>query len=279
MPARHVRGLAAFNVDEATHTVAFERELAAPPEAVFAAWTQPAQVQRWWDPSGEPLARCDIDLRVGGTFAFVSSSHPDLPFSGTYRQIEAPELLVFEALGAVGRVSIRPSVNGTLMRVAIACTSAEHLAQFLKMGVVDGTSQTLDNLVVHVEERAPVAQAGLVSPEHHPRVWKLPGSWCALAAQAPQQVAGLAYETAVPSSARFCFGVGAAAGVPLLATGSSPNSALLAPSGAQGFNARRCPLILSGLASSRMSGFAGWGTLWIIAFSVTNGLVSAWRTS
>jgi hypothetical protein len=36
--------------------------------------------------------------------------------------------------------------GGSRMTVEIACRSAEHLAQFVAMGVAKGTSRTLDNL-------------------------------------------------------------------------------------------------------------------------------------
>lgn len=141
-----------FAVDEAAHTIRFTRRFAAPRERVFAAWTEPAQVAAWWDPSGEPLERCEIDLHVGGGFAFVSRGHADRPFAGTYKEIAPPGRLVFSAMGAEGRVLLAEAAGGgTLMTVDIACASAEHLAQFVAMGVAIGTSKTLDNLVAHVE--------------------------------------------------------------------------------------------------------------------------------
>lgn len=138
-----------FVVDKSSNTIRFERLLNRPPDDVFAAWTQPQQVQCWWDPSGAPLARCEIDLRIGGSFAFVSQAHPDGPFTGTYRQIERPTRLVFDAFGAEGRVTLRATANGTRMIVEIVCSSPEHLQQFVDMGVAVGTSQTLDNLVAY----------------------------------------------------------------------------------------------------------------------------------
>ena len=55
---------------------------------------------------------------------------------------------MFEAMGATGRVLLRIAAGGgTHMVVEIACQSADHLEQFVKMGVADGTSRTLDNLV------------------------------------------------------------------------------------------------------------------------------------
>lgn len=142
-----------FTVDESTNTIRFERVLKVSPEDVFAAWTEPRQVQCWWDPSGAPLAACQIDLRVGGAFSFESQAHPDRPFTGVYRHIERPRLLTFNAFGAEGRVMLTGVANQTRMIVEIVCSSPEHLHQFVEMGVAVGTSQTLNNLVDY-EERS-----------------------------------------------------------------------------------------------------------------------------
>ena len=150
-PATETATADGFTVDRARNTIVFTRELSAPPSEAFAAWTQPEQVAVWWDPTGQRLARCDIDLRVGGGFAFAAASHPDRPFTGTYREISPPHRLVFDAMGAEGRVNLDSEGQGTLMRVEIVCSSPEHLEQFVGMGVAVGTSQTLDNLVAHLE--------------------------------------------------------------------------------------------------------------------------------
>ena len=138
-----------FSVDHSTNTIRFERRLSVSPEEAFDAWTQPDQVKCWWDPDGQPLERCNIDLRVGGGFAFATASHTDRPFAGVYRTISRPELLVFDAAGAEGRVSLTPDGDGTQMIVEIICSGPEHLKQFMQMGVADGTSRTLDNLVAY----------------------------------------------------------------------------------------------------------------------------------
>jgi len=149
-PSSHTLAPAGFSVDEASSTLMFTRDLAAAPDRVFAAWTEPRQVERWWDPSGERLALCEIDLRIGGSFTFVPSGHPDHPFTGIYRAIERPGLIAFDALGAQGRVVLAPTGTGTRMTVEIACADAAHLARFVELGVAEGTSQTMDNLVRHV---------------------------------------------------------------------------------------------------------------------------------
>jgi uncharacterized protein YndB with AHSA1/START domain len=138
-----------FSLEESTNTIRFERDLAAPPDEVFEAWTEPRQIGSWWDPTGKPLAQCDIDLRVGGAFTFVAQGREDLAFTGTYCEIERPEKLTFDALGARGRVLLSKSSAGTHMVVEIICSSPEHLRHFVQMGVAAGTDQTLDNLVAY----------------------------------------------------------------------------------------------------------------------------------
>jgi uncharacterized protein YndB with AHSA1/START domain len=134
-------------VDRASNTIRLTRNLAVPLETAFAAWTRPEHVTCWWDPTGAPLTTCEIDLRPGGAFKFVTQSHSDMPFEGVYREISPPSLLVFSALGATGRVILQEEPHGTHLTVEIECASREHLEQFVKMGVADGTAQTLDNLV------------------------------------------------------------------------------------------------------------------------------------
>lgn len=146
-----------LTIDRETHTIRLVREFTAPSTSIFEAWTLPEQVACWWDPAGEQLAECEIDLRPGGTFRFVSHGHPDMPFSGTYREIVRPDRLVFDAMGANGRVLLEEDDGQTRMVVEIQCQSADHLDQFLNAGVDVGTAQTLDNLVAYAERRLAAA--------------------------------------------------------------------------------------------------------------------------
>jgi uncharacterized protein YndB with AHSA1/START domain len=139
-------------IDHPTLTITFKRKFSAPPEAVFDAWTQPEQISEWWDPDGVPLVECAIDLRVGGEFSLVNRGHSP-PFAGVYRVIERPSLLVFDAMGAIGTVRLDDDRGVTHMTVTIRCASVEHLEQFVKLGIADGTDRTLDNLVAHIAKK------------------------------------------------------------------------------------------------------------------------------
>ncbi len=141
-------------VDRAAHKIILTRDLTGSREQVFDAWTKPEQVAVWWDPSGAPLAECQIDLRPGGGFKFVNQGASGAPpFAGVYREIAPPVRLVFDAMGSVGTVLLEDAGGRTHLTVTIACASAEHLDQFVQMGVADGTAQTLDNLVAFIASR------------------------------------------------------------------------------------------------------------------------------
>ena len=140
-------------IDRDTFTITFQRTFTAARERVFDAWTQPAQITQWWDPTGTPLRDCVVDLRPGGAFTFTNDSAHGPPFAGVYRLVERPSQLVFEALGSVGTVRLDSVEGKTQMTVSIRCGSAEHLEHFLKLGVADGTDRTLDNLVAYLSER------------------------------------------------------------------------------------------------------------------------------
>jgi uncharacterized protein YndB with AHSA1/START domain len=150
-PNLHASAETKVVIDRAANAIVMTRTFSAPREDIFAAWTRPAQVACWWDASGAPLAACEIDLRPGGAFRFATQGRPEIPpFSGVYREISPPEKIVFDAMGAVGTVLLREVGGTTLMTVSIACPSAQHLDQFLQMGVDVGTARTLDNLVAYI---------------------------------------------------------------------------------------------------------------------------------
>jgi uncharacterized protein YndB with AHSA1/START domain len=154
MPAEpQVNAKTNLEIDRRTHTIRLTRVFDASPIHIFEAWTKPEQVTCWWDAAGAPLTACEIDLRPGGAFKFVTQGRPEMPFAGIYREITPPARLVFEAMGATGRVVLRAVAGKTQMTVEIECGSAEHLDQYLKMGVDVGTSQTLDNLVAYARRR------------------------------------------------------------------------------------------------------------------------------
>jgi hypothetical protein len=56
-------------------------------------------------------------------FKFVTKGHPDMPFAGIYREVAPPSRLIFEALGATGRVTLEEAAGKTQMAVEIRRSS------------------------------------------------------------------------------------------------------------------------------------------------------------
>jgi uncharacterized protein YndB with AHSA1/START domain len=74
-----------------------ERLIAAPPERVFAHWTEPALLAKWWGPEGVDIPAYTLDPRPGGHWRTTMRS-PDgkrMTVSGQYRTIDKPKRLVF----------------------------------------------------------------------------------------------------------------------------------------------------------------------------------------
>lgn len=70
----------------------------APRRLVFDAMTKPEHVRRWWGRLDErySITVCEIDLRPSGAWRFVGRGpQGEFAFHGVYREIGAPERLVF----------------------------------------------------------------------------------------------------------------------------------------------------------------------------------------
>jgi uncharacterized protein YndB with AHSA1/START domain len=76
-------------------SVRLERHLRVAPERAFRAWTDPAEVRRWWCPFGFVPEIVEIDLRIGGRFRLGMRSKDGnvIGVSGTYSVVEPPRRL------------------------------------------------------------------------------------------------------------------------------------------------------------------------------------------
>lgn len=77
--------------------VVITREFDAPRELVFKAWTDADQIAHWWGPKGFTNPVCEWDARPGNSIHVVmrAPNGTDYPMGGSFREIIAPERLVF----------------------------------------------------------------------------------------------------------------------------------------------------------------------------------------
>jgi uncharacterized protein YndB with AHSA1/START domain len=80
--------------------IVMTRVFDAPRRMVFDAWTKPELLKRWHGARGWNLVVCEVDLRVGGVWRFVSRGPDgaDMGHGGVYREIVPPDRLAYTEL-------------------------------------------------------------------------------------------------------------------------------------------------------------------------------------
>jgi uncharacterized protein YndB with AHSA1/START domain len=80
--------------------IVVRRVFDAPRRLVFDAWTKPELLKRWFGARGWNLVVCEVDLRVNGTWRFLSRGPDgtDMGHGGVYRVIQPPDRLVYTEL-------------------------------------------------------------------------------------------------------------------------------------------------------------------------------------
>jgi uncharacterized protein YndB with AHSA1/START domain len=136
--------------------IASERIFEAPRERVFAAYTDPELIARWWGPRGTSTSVEQMDVRPGGVWRFVIRNDSDgelSAFKGVYREITPPERIVqtFEWEGMPGHVVIETASFEALgERTRVRGVSLFHTAAerdgMLASGMEKGLSESHDRL-------------------------------------------------------------------------------------------------------------------------------------
>ncbi|MFE5091572.1 SRPBCC domain-containing protein [Streptomyces sp. NPDC056638] len=94
--------------ESAREGIDITRILDAPRELVFEAWTTPEHFAAWYGGDAEvPLDRVSMDVRPGGAWSLVIVvPGTEMPFHGVYREVLAPERLVFTLRDATAPADI-----------------------------------------------------------------------------------------------------------------------------------------------------------------------------
>ncbi len=152
-----------------THTpdpkldLVLERIVDVSPNLVWAAWTTPEYVKKWFTPAPWQTVDCEIDLRPGGIFRTVmrSPEGQEFPNIGCYLEVIENEKLVWTAALAPGYrpqnvpdatlftavILLEPHGAGTKYTAIAIHGDEEDTKRHASMGFHDGWGKALDQLV------------------------------------------------------------------------------------------------------------------------------------
>ena len=133
------------------------RKFDAPAELVFDAYTTPEHVRRWWGFETSEWLVCEIDLRVGGRWRFVTKDDGmEVAFHGEYREVERPTRLVStevyegapdpEGNAALNILTLEEVDGVTTMTILVQHDSKETRDLVLASGMETGLQVSFDRL-------------------------------------------------------------------------------------------------------------------------------------
>ncbi len=152
-----------LTAEPGTPLIAFEREVAAPRDLVFRAYTEPDLLAQWLGPRRLVMRVERLDVRHGGTWRYVhiDTDGTEYGFRGVFHGTPSPDGMTqtFEFDGAPGHVSLDTLVlvdlgDRTLIRTRSVHQSVEArdamVGSGMERGVVEGFER-LDELVARLQ--------------------------------------------------------------------------------------------------------------------------------
>ena len=134
------------------------REFDAPAHLVYRALTTPELVKRWFHANRGEVTECEIDLRVGGRWRYVSVTNDGFGFAfyGEYRELVPNERIVYreafdgapdpDANATVNTVTLAEKGGRTTMTVLVEAPSKEVRDAIIESGMEPGMQDAYDLL-------------------------------------------------------------------------------------------------------------------------------------
>jgi len=136
--------------------IVMTRVFDAPHALVFRALTTPDLLKRWFGPHGWTLTECEVDLRVGGAWRFLSTGPGGrtMGMRGVYREIVPPERIQytesFDEWAEQGSALITTTLAERDGRTTLTCVSLapsrEVRDAVIRTGMEHGAAETYDRL-------------------------------------------------------------------------------------------------------------------------------------
>jgi uncharacterized protein YndB with AHSA1/START domain len=132
--------------------ITVEKLVNAPVEAVWNAWTTPADIKQWNAASDDwHTTVASVDLRPGGAFSSrmeAKDGSIGFDFAGTYTKVQSHRLIEATFGDRTLRVEFEPGPNGVTVRETFDAESTHSIEQQRA-----GWQAILDNFARYVESK------------------------------------------------------------------------------------------------------------------------------
>lgn len=150
--------------DRQKRQLIIERILEIPRALVWASWTQPEHIARWWGPAGWTTVVHEMDIRPGGNWHYClkpsgSSDGQESWGKAIYQEVVEPSLLVYndafsDAAGNIQDGTTMPTRvefeqlpgDHTRLTIRTQFATVEDLDLAKDTGMIEGFTETLDRL-------------------------------------------------------------------------------------------------------------------------------------
>ena len=141
---------------EADRELIITRRFDAPARLLFAAWSKPEHLKKWFGPKGWPVTMCEVDFRTGGRWRMAMTGPGgtlQTPFGGEYLEIVPDRRIVlsngFELPGAekmIWTVTFDETGGKTVLTVRTLFPSIAQKAVYIGAGFELGLGMGLEQL-------------------------------------------------------------------------------------------------------------------------------------
>ena len=137
------------------------REFDAPRKLVFEVYSDCKHLKNWWGPRQWPVSHCQMDFRAGGKWHYCMKG-PDGTESwglALYKEIKSPEKIHYEDFFSdksgnpnndmphtLVKVDFIEKGNKTIIKSVAKYATKDDLDKVLKMGMIEGMTETYDRL-------------------------------------------------------------------------------------------------------------------------------------
>jgi len=155
--------MATPNTSNKSNQINITRIYDAPVQAVWDAWTDPAQVAQWWGPRGFTITTHSKDLRPGGHWTYTMHGPDGVDFPNTTKYFEVVPLskLVYDHGGSADRppmfrvTVLFSQVKGkTKMDMTMTLPTPEAAEETRKIIKKFGGNSTWDRLAEYLEKES-----------------------------------------------------------------------------------------------------------------------------